>query len=180
MWNPTRIAFKQLCYTLGHMYDTFTGSSSVNGVGSRTSTYTCKYSMFTQTHTRWHMPLVLNSTTPPHLWRQRVLHMLTWLTLLLCTSHDQRGNLILVGNMNGGMPPTVLLSVSLRFGAKACKIKTIRCIFLCYLIKFKQPNVTLWVLGTVCLDVCKPHRIMIMSLLVKGDKDDSECTKIDT
>ncbi len=85
-----------------------------------------------------------------------------------------------MGNMNGDMPPTALLSVSLHFGAKACKRKSVRCIFLGCLMKYKQPNVTLWVLGTVSLDVCKPHRIMIMSLLVKEDKDDSESTKIVT
>lgn len=84
-----------------------------------------------------------------------------------------------VRNMNGDMPPTALVSVSLCFGAKACKRKSVQCIFLCCLIKFKEPNVTLWVLRTAILGVCKPHSIMIMSLLVNEDKEDSEYTKID-
>lgn len=79
-----------------------------------------------------------------------------------------------VGNMNGDMPPTALLSVSLRFGAKACKRKSVQCIFLCCLITFKQPNVTLWVLRIVILGVRKPHSIMIMYLQLKEDKEDSE------
>jgi len=38
---------------------------------------------------------------------------------------------------------------------------------------------TLWILRTVILGVCKPNGIMIMSLPVKEDKDDSGYTEID-
>lgn len=38
---------------------------------------------------------------------------------------------------------------------------------------------TLWVLRTVILGVCKPNSIMIMSLPVKEDKDNSEYTEMD-
>jgi len=64
-------------------------------------------------------------------------------------------------------------------GLKHIKEKSVQCILFCCLIKFKQSNMTLWILRTVILGVCKPNGIMIMSLPVKEDKDDSGYTEID-
>lgn len=181
-WNPTQISLNncRLWVTCMTLLLAARFNSSVNGVGSHTSTHTCKYSMFTNTHTgicRWCLiaPLLHISDVSKFCTCSRDSHF--------CFAHHMIKEVIwyhlAVGNMNGDMPPTVLLSVSLCFGAKAYKRKSVQCILFCCLIKFKQPNVTLWVLRTVILGVCKPNSIMIMYMPVKEDKDDSEYTKMD-
>lgn len=134
-----------------------------------------------QTHTHRHMPLVLIA---PLLHISDVSKFCTCSRdSHFCFAHHMIKEVIwyhlAVGNMNGDMPPTVLLSVSLCLGAKAYKRKSVQWISFCCLIKFKQPNMTLWVLRTVILGVCKPNSIMIMSLPVKEDKDNSEYTEMD-